>query len=157
MTVDFSAVMDTPFGRFGIRCDATVLHELVFLPPRIALLDPVNPLAKRVVKQVERYLDDPHAAFDLPLQKVGTEFQNRVWQQISAIKAGDTRSYGALAKSLRSAPRAVGQACGANYYPLIIPCHRVVSASGLGGFAHHDEGFHLTVKRWLLSHENAIA
>jgi methylated-DNA-[protein]-cysteine S-methyltransferase len=49
----------------------------------------------------------------------------------------------------------VGQACGANWYPLVIPCHRVTAAGGLGGFANHDDetGFHLGVKRWLLTHE----
>jgi methylated-DNA-[protein]-cysteine S-methyltransferase len=47
----------------------------------------------------------------------------------------------------------VGQACGSNWYPLIIPCHRVTAASGIGGFARHDGGFHQNVKRWLLRHE----
>jgi methylated-DNA-[protein]-cysteine S-methyltransferase len=50
----------------------------------------------------------------------------------------------------------VGQACGSNPVPLVVPCHRVVAAGGLGGFAHHAEGFHLEIKRWLLAHEGAI-
>ena len=54
---------------------------------------------------------------------------------------------------LQSAPRAVGQACGSNYFPLVIPCHRVVAAKGLGGFAHHSSGYLIEVKRWLLQHE----
>jgi methylated-DNA-[protein]-cysteine S-methyltransferase len=78
-----------------------------------------------------------------------------VWTAISAIPRGDVRTYGAIAKAIRSAPRAVGQACGANWFPLVIPCHRVTASGGLGGFSHHDDetGFHLSVKRWLLAHE----
>jgi len=63
-------------------------------------------------------------------------------------------TYGQLARQLGSVPRAVGQACGANYFPIVIPCHRVVSSSGIGGFAHHaEDGFFRNVKRWLLTHE----
>ena len=59
-----------------------------------------------------------------------------------------------MARKLRSAPRAVGQACGANWFSLAIPCHRVLAAGGLGGFGRHDaESFYLGVKRWLLRHE----
>jgi methylated-DNA-[protein]-cysteine S-methyltransferase len=47
----------------------------------------------------------------------------------------------------------VGQACGANFFPLAIPCHRVVSSTGIGGFARNDDGFHIAIKRWLLAHE----
>jgi methylated-DNA-[protein]-cysteine S-methyltransferase len=64
-------------------------------------------------------------------------------------------TYGQVAKQIGTAPRAVGQACGANWYPLVIPCHRVTASGGLGGFSHQDEGdgFHTGVKRWLLAHE----
>jgi len=78
-----------------------------------------------------------------------------VWAKIAAIGAGRTRSYGELARELRSAPRAVGQACGANPIPIVVPCHRVLAAGGIGGFAHHEGGFHLAIKRWLLAHEGA--
>lgn len=152
---DFAAVMDTPFGKLGIRCDAHNVQELVYLPPTTLEQAPTNALARKVIAQVKRYLKDPRAPFDLPLQATGTDFQSRVWQSISNIPAGSTRSYGELAKAIRSAPRAVGQACGANNYPLVIPCHRVVSATGLGGFAHHADGFHLDIKRWLLAHEQS--
>ena len=84
---------------------------------------------------------------------MGTAFQRRVWDRIAAIPRGETRTYGDLARMLRSAPRAVGQACGNNYFPLVIPCHRVVAAGGLGGFAHTSSGYLLDVKRWLLAHE----
>ena len=68
--------------------------------------------------------------------------------------SGTARSYGEVARTLHSAPRAIGQACGANPYPLVVPCHRVIAAGGgLGGFARNGGGFLLEVKRWLLAHE----
>ena len=65
-------------------------------------------------------------------------------------------SYGEVAAAIHSGPRAVGNACGANPYPIVVPCHRVVAANqGLGGFARQRGGFLLDIKRWLLQHENA--
>jgi methylated-DNA-[protein]-cysteine S-methyltransferase len=91
----------------------------------------------------------------LPLRPSGTAFQRRVWGQIAAIPSHQTRTYGEVAKALHNAPRAVGQACGANPFPLVIPCHRVIATGGgLGGFARHGGGFLLDVKRWLLAHES---
>ena len=55
-----------------------------------------------------------------------------------------------------SVPRAVGQACGDNWFPILIPCHRVVSASGIGGFSHHTDGYLLNIKHWLLRHEGVM-
>ena len=72
------------------------------------------------------------------------------------VLAYDAATYGKLAADLGSAPRAVGQACGANPFPLIVPCHRVTSAAGLGGFANAREGWLLEVKRWLLAFEGAL-
>ena len=151
----FSAVVTLPFGAVGIRTAAGVLEELVYLPPRFAAIAPTDEVAERAVMQLQRYADDPDMQFDLPLAAVGTPFQQRVWKSIAAVPRGHTTTYGAIARTLRTAPRAVGQACGANWFPLIIPCHRVTAASGLGGFAHHDDeaGFYLGVKRWLLAHE----
>ena len=95
--------------------------------------------------------------FDLPLKPGGTQFQQTVWAEISKITRGQTQTYGWVAKKIKSAPRAVGQACGANRYPLIIPCHRIISATGIGGFAHQDgDGFHRNVKKWLLDHEGVV-
>ncbi|MBI2318943.1 MAG: MGMT family protein, partial [Betaproteobacteria bacterium] len=85
-----------------------------------------------------------------------TPFQRRVWSAIAAIAPGRTRSYGDIARELGSSARAVGQACGENSFPLVIPCHRVVSAAGIGGFAHSGGGYLLEAKRWLLGHEGAI-
>ncbi|AOK30452.1 MULTISPECIES: methylated-DNA--[protein]-cysteine S-methyltransferase [Burkholderia] len=149
----FNAVIDAPFGKVGIRTDASVVREIVYLPESMKNAAPDTAPAKRAVRQIERYFERASARFDLPLAQVGTPFQHRVWDAISAIPPGIVLTYGQLAKQIGSAPRAVGQACGSNYFPLVIPCHRVVASSGIGGFANHDDGYFLQIKRWLLAHE----
>jgi len=149
----FQARLATPFGIVGVRTEGDALAEIVYLPASAGTLAPTNALAERACAQIKKYVADPGHRFKLPLKHVGTAFQRRVWEQISAIPSGETRTYGDLARALRSAPRAVGQACGTNYFPLAIPCHRVVAANGLGGFGHASGGYLLDVKRWLLAHE----
>lgn len=150
----FDAVIAAPFGGIGVRVADGALTELVYVPRSIAPVPPASPIAREAVAQLEAYIADADFRFDLPLARRGTDYQQRVWGVISAIPRGETLTYGQVAKQIRSAPRAVGQACGANWFPLVIPCHRVLAAGGIGGFAHHDgDGFHLGVKRWLLQHE----
>lgn len=143
----------------GIRIEAGALRELVYLPKHFAEKAPADPLAENLARQIEAYVADPDYVFNFPLPEVGSDFQRRVWAAIAAIPCGEVLTYGAVARRIGSAPRAVGQACGANWFPLLIPCHRVTAAGGLGGFAHHDDdtGFHLGVKRWLLAHEGVEA
>lgn len=153
-----SAIVAAPFGAVGVRVDDGLLVELIYLRPGMAQLEPRGRFAARVARQIGRYLDDPDFVFDLPLAPRGTAFQQRVWRAISDIPRGQVRSYGALARALRTAPRAVGQACGANWFPLVIPCHRVVAAQGIGGFAgtaadSTEDAFSIDIKRWLLAHE----
>ena len=154
-TALFAAIVEAPFGAIGIRTEPGVVRELVYLPKHFSEKVPVDKLSERTARQVECYLADPNFRFDLPLAEVGTAFQHRVWDVISAIPRGEVLTYGQVAKLIRSAPRAVGQACGANWFPLVIPCHRVTASGGLGGFSNQDDesGFHLGVKRWLLAYE----
>jgi methylated-DNA-[protein]-cysteine S-methyltransferase len=150
----FNAVIDAPFGKVGIRLEGEAVREIVYLPDSMKNVAPDSPLAKQAVEQIERYFERASAKFQLPLAPVGTAFQRRVWQAISDIPPGVVLTYGQVARQLGSAPRAVGQACGANFFPIVIPCHRVVGSGGIGGFAHHDgDGFFRDVKRWLLTHE----
>ena len=151
----FQAKLPAPFGALGIRTSGGRLAEIVFLRPGGAALSPRDRVAERACAQLQAYLADPEFRFDLPLAPAGTPFQRRVWARIAAIAPGRTRSYGEIAREIDSAPRAVGQACGANPLPLVVPCHRVLAAGGIGGFAHRDGGFPLAVKRWLLAHEGA--
>ena len=129
------------------------LTGIEYLPQGAATLAPVNRLAERVCRQIERYLDDPGFCFDLPFDYRGTDFQCRVWRAIHAIPSGRTLTYVDIARRLRTAPRPVGGACGANRIPLVIPCPRVLGSNGLGGFMNARSGFPLEVKRWLLRHE----
>ena len=153
MSETFQATVAMPGFRIGIRCDEIEIIELKYLEPGPEIA-PQNMLAAEAVRQLRAYLADPEAAFQLPLRPSGTTFQRRVWERIATIPCHQTRSYGELAKTLHNAPRAIGQACGANPFPLVVPCHRVVAADGgLGGFARQRGGFLLDVKRWLLTHE----
>jgi methylated-DNA-[protein]-cysteine S-methyltransferase len=149
----YQAVISAPVFCLGVRCDTMEIHDIEFLEP-CAEIKPANPLAAETVRQLCAYLANPDFVFGLPLRPSGTTFQRRVWEQIAAISNHQTRTYGELAKALHNAPRAVGQACGANPFPLVVPCHRVIATGGgLGGFARHGGGFLLDVKRWLLAHE----
>lgn len=147
------AILAVPFGGFGIRITGDAIHELSFLPPGTPEQAPDSALAERAAAQVSAWLDDPERPFDLPLALRGSAFQQRVWHAIAAIPLGRRRTYGELATQLASAARAVGQACGANPFPLVIPCHRVVAAAGIGGFANASGGYLLDAKRWLLALE----
>ena len=150
---DYQAVITAPGFCLGVRCDEDEIHSIRFLPVTAAVA-PRNALAAEAARQLKAYLADAEHLFALPLRAAGTPFQRRVWQQIAAIPTHQTRSYGEVARLLHNAPRAVGQACGANPYPLVVPCHRVLaSGGGLGGFARQNGGFLLDVKRWLLAHE----
>ena len=149
----FSAIVPAPFGAIGIRIEGDVLKELSYLSPQYKAKPASDKLSKKVAMQVAAYLKNPDYVFDLDLPDVGTEHQRKVWSVINAIPRGKVLTYGEVAHKIRSAPRAVGQACGANWFPLIIPCHRVTASGSIGGFARHDGGFHQSVKRWLLQHE----
>jgi methylated-DNA-[protein]-cysteine S-methyltransferase len=151
---DYAAVMPLPCAAVGIRERGEVIFDICFLPLGTAARPPATPIAAQACEQISAYLDDPARTIDLPLAIAGSEFQRRVWEAICRIPSGATRTYGDLAAELGSTARAVGQACGDNRLPLAIPCHRVVAAGGLGGFAHRTDSATLNVKRWLLAHES---
>jgi methylated-DNA-[protein]-cysteine S-methyltransferase len=153
----YQAKFPTPFAVLGIRTAGGSLTGISYLPRGVATLAPLDRFTERVCRQIERYLDDPGFRFDLPFDYRGTDFQCRVWHAIHAIPSGQTLSYVDIARRLRTAPRPVGGACGANRIPLVIPCHRVVGRGGIGGFMHARGGFPLEIKRWLLRHERAEA
>ena len=114
-----------------------------------------EPLLESIRQQLGAWFADPTVAFDLPLAAPRTPFQARLRAALCALPCGDTRTYGELAKQLHSAPRAVGQALGSNPLPIIVPCHRIISAGEdrLTGFGHTREGPKITLKSWLLEHE----
>ncbi len=153
--MNYAAVLPASTFSLGVRCTDDEITEIVYLEP-CAEIKPQSLLAKETVRQLRAYFKDARFEFALPLQPKGTLFQRRVWSGIAAIPTGETKAYGELAQAIGSGPRAVGNACGANPYPLIVPCHRVVAANqGLGGFARQRGGFLLDIKRWLLAHERS--
>lgn len=150
----YAAKLRTPFAVLGLRTDGRALTRLTYLPRDEDEQAPADAVAERAVRELERYLADAQFRFTVPLAPGGTVFQQRVWGALHAIAPGHSRTYGEVARMVRSAPRAVGQACGANRIALIIPCHRVVGAMGaLGGFMHSADDSPLAIKRWLLQHE----
>jgi len=151
----WEAVIDFPKMKVAVATREGRLSEICYLSPAAETKAPQNALAERAARQLERYREDPDAKFDLPLLIEGTEFQRRLWDALCEIPRGRTLTYGELARKLGGEARAVGQACGDNKLPIVIPCHRVVAADGIGGFAHSTGGYLLEAKRWLLMHESS--
>jgi len=150
----YAARMRTPFAVLGIRTARDVVTGIEFLPLTERAQAPRDRTAERAVREIERYLADPHHRFRVPIAPSGTPFRRKVWDALAAIPVGESRTYGELARLLHTAPRAVGGAGGANNIAVVIPCHRVVGTHGsLGGFMGVTEGDPLSVKRWLLKHE----
>ena len=149
------AVIDAPFGQLRLIADRYTLTGIEFLLEREPANKPATPVLKETERQLRAYFKDAHHRFNLPMRLDGTPFQLKVWQVLCDIPPGDPLTYGQLAKKLGTAPRAVGGACGANPIPVIVPCHRVVSAGGLGGFMGTRYPGPLNIKSWLLAHERS--
>ena len=109
-------------------------------------------LLDRAVAQLTAYVAGQREVFDLPLRVRGTDFQRDVCAAMSGIPFGYTRTYGEIANDLGVPAQAVGQACGGNPIPIIIPCHRVMGAKGLTGFSGRGG---VETKVALLRHEGA--
>jgi methylated-DNA-[protein]-cysteine S-methyltransferase len=150
----WSAKLRTPFAVLALVADERGLAELHYRPRDEDEQAPTNAIAQQAVRELERYVADPQYRFTVPLAPRGSAFQRRVWDALRAIPVGESRTYGEIAHAVGSAPRPVGQACGANPIALIVPCHRVVGSRGaLGGFMHRTSDDAVGVKRWLLEHE----
>ena len=149
----FDVIVEFPKMKVGVVTREERVVEIRYLPPQVASQAARNTLAATAARQLERYRDNPDAQFDLPVRVEGTALQRAVWDAMCAIPRGSTRTYGDIARELGADARDIGQACGDNRLPILIPCHRVVAASGLGGFGHATGGYLLEVKRWLLAHE----
>jgi methylated-DNA-[protein]-cysteine S-methyltransferase len=147
------AIINAPFGQLKLIAENEFLTGIEFLLARHTLTKPASPLLKETETQLAAYFKNPRHRFDLPTKLNGTAFQRRVWQTLCKIPAGAPLTYGQLAQELGTAPRPIGGACGANPIPIVVPCHRVVSASGLGGFMRTRYLGSLNVKSWLLAHE----
>jgi methylated-DNA-[protein]-cysteine S-methyltransferase len=149
--------LQSPIGRLMLTSDGAALTGLYMEPSRKTQStdgwseDAAAPPLAAALRQLTEYFAGTRREFDLPLRLRGTEFQKRVWQELTEIPYGQTWSYGELAKRINnpSASRAVGLANGRNPISILVPCHRVIGADGsLTGY-----GGGLERKRWLLAHE----
>lgn len=148
-------IAQLPTCRIGLSLTASgLVEEIGFLPPGDELVAPTNETAA-FLAELGRYLADPNYRMCLATCERGTPFQRRVWQIINTIPPGQTRRYGELAAILGTSARPLGQACGANPFPLLTPCHRVLASTGIGGFAGAQGGWLIATKHWLLRHEGA--
>ena len=145
-----TSTFKTPAGLLQVTFDQQLIHHALFTDIS-SITDANSPMAQLIAKQINEYNNNPQYQFDLPLKAQGTAFQQRVWNALRAIPAGQPTTYGELAKQLLSAPRAIGQACKRNPFPLFIPCHRVVGKQSIGGFMGRTDALHYKIA--LLKHE----
>ncbi|PHS16395.1 MAG: hypothetical protein COA86_12225 [Kangiella sp.] len=148
-------VIKTPIGRLAIKIVNEALVK-IDLNSRKAIRAGHSPFAKEIQRQINCYFEDASFKFDISLNSEGTEYQNRVWRALQDIPLSQVMTYGELASKIDSGARAIGNACRNNPIPLIVPCHRIVSASGLGGFSGQLDGKLIDIKKFLLVHEGAL-
>lgn len=141
-------------GCIRIHHDGASVVELDILPKgKYGICPPENEFEESLLAAFSAYFSSSEQRFMLPIKQQGSDFQHRVWRALQQINAGTVMSYGELAKKLNSSARAIGNACRRNPVPIIVPCHRVVAKSGIGGFSGATQGQLIDQKRRLLAHE----
>ena len=127
----FASLPDTPVGPVSVVVQDGAVARLEW-----AVMDgPSDSVAEAAVDQLAEYFVGKRQVFDLPLAPQVSDFQRKFGLALCAIPFGETRTYGDLANDLGVPAQAIGQACGANPIAIIIPCHRVLGATNLGGFS----------------------
>jgi methylated-DNA-[protein]-cysteine S-methyltransferase len=148
-----TARIDTPLGVIALSADDSALIGLRILPQQRGQADaPNHPVLADAMTQLRDWFDGNRTSFDLALTPLDTPEGQSLRAGISAIPYGETRTYGAVAAQTGSVARAVGQACKTNAFPIIIPCHRVTSASGPEFYSAGDGA---RTKSWLIDFEYA--
>ncbi len=155
-TLAYDFVVDSPLGHLGACIEDDHITRLDYLADTVALRPAVITPGKQLATELKRFFASSRHHFTLPVDMHGTDFQQRVWHALTLIPAGETLTYGALADKLGSGARAVGNACRKNPVSIVVPCHRVVGASGPGGYSGKTDGRELNRKIWLLNHEAAL-
>lgn len=118
-----------------------------------ALDDDLYPQDHDLQEQFNQYWLNTDKHINIKLLKQGSAYRHKVWAALGNIPFGETMTYSALAKKIGSSARAVGNACRDNPYPVIIPCHRVVAVSGMGGYCGQTQGDFMAIKNKLLTYE----
>ncbi len=163
MDEHYATIVNSPVGYLGLQLDGQTLIGIEFLGRRLSSTQKtcLNKLSNASVERIQSSLNDyflnPENARPPVTSLNGTEFQKKVWRVLAQIKSGKTRTYGDIAGEIKSSARAVGNACRRNPIPIFIPCHRVVSASGRGGFMGKTSGEAMDIKEWLLANEQSLA
>jgi len=141
----------------GIRLEGSRLIKLDYLTRRKSK-KPTSKYAEKIRDKIERYLDANSKVKTLKVDVTldVTTFQQKVLKQLELIPFGETKTYGEIAKKLKTSPRAVGNACRNNPLPIIIPCHRVISVNGMGGYNGATDGDMMDVKAQLLKLEGVF-
>lgn len=142
----------SPVGWLAIAANDSQLLSLQWVQATQPSAPP-SALIQQTLQQLQAYFADPTYRFDLPLAPAASPFQQGVRELLQQIPSGQSLTYGAAAQRLGNVARAIGQACRANPLPIIVPCHRIVAAQGLGGFNGHTSGDFIDTKQWLLNHE----
>lgn len=146
--------LESPIGLLEICGEDEWITSIYFVESAGKEVLP-SPVVEKCAQQLEEYFAGKRKEFDLPLKPEGTEFRQRVWNQLQLIPFGETISYHILAKQLGDPKciRAAGSANGKNPVSIVIPCHRVIGANGkMIGY-----GGGLWRKKWLLNHENSFS
>jgi methylated-DNA-[protein]-cysteine S-methyltransferase len=153
MKLNYVASVKTPFAHLALVLKDDVLVSIDFLQHNEKEILPKSAAAKKIVRQIKAYCKHAANEFDVKLELQGTDFQKKVWRELQKVPFGKVKTYGDLAKKLHTSARAVGNACRRNPVPLIVPCHRIVAASGIGGYSGTTSGAIHSIKRELLDHE----
>jgi methylated-DNA-[protein]-cysteine S-methyltransferase len=153
----YAVIFTTDIATIGLKFEGCRLTKLDYLNNKTDKAA-INKLAESTKNKIEEYLkpNSEIISIKVELQLNVTSFQKKVLKQLQRIPYGETRSYGEIAKILDTSPRAVGNACRNNPVPVIIPCHRVVAANGIGGYDGATQGRVLDIKYQLLKLEGAI-
>ena len=146
-------IINTPFGPITLSASEYYLQGIDLFNIQTDAVFQISLITQQLSQELKDFFIQAHNNWSIPLMYSGTDFQQKVWQYLRTIPIGETRSYSEVAKAINSSARAVGNACRANPFPIVVPCHRVVSTSGLGGFAGKIDGHEMTVKQWLIDHE----
>lgn len=148
----FASAIESPIGKLTIIADDDFIAEITFAERDIEDLT-ANELTIKVAGQLEDYFDGKLQHFDFPFKQKGTEFQQKVWQDLLLIPYATTTSYAKFSSHNPLAIRAIASANGKNNLAIVVPCHRVIGSNGkLVGYAGG-----LWRKQWLLDHEREIA
>lgn len=150
----YDVIFTTDLATIGLQFDGSKLIKVKYLNKK-SQKAPQSKTNKDVKNKIEKYLDPSSKtkSVNVDVSLSVTPFQRKVLKQLQKIPYGETRTYGDIAKILKTSPRAVGNACRNNPVPIIIPCHRVVAANGIGGYDGARSGRLLNIKYKLLEIE----